>query len=131
MLPAGHRLLCDARGPDVNPFWALPMDPDPTSSPQEAIERLRVLLTEAVRIRLRADVPVGVFLSGGVDSSAVVALMAQASTARLQTFSVGFEGEANNDLDHARTVARHFGTEHHELMVGPDSLALLPTLAWG
>ena len=130
-LPAGHRLLCDAQGPRLERYWSLPMVPDPSLSGREAVERLRALLLEAVRIRLRADVPLGALLSGGVDSSAVVALMAQTSAARVRTFSIGFEGEDVSELTHARTVANHFGTEHHELIVRPKALELLPALVWG
>lgn len=130
-LPPGHRLLCDANGPRVERYWSLPVEPDPSIGPHEAVERLRELLAEAVRIRLMSDVPLGAFLSGGIDSSAVVALMARASGSPVKTFSIGFDAGDFSELEHARAVARHLGTDHHELVVKPDALALLPKLVWG
>jgi len=130
-LPAGHRLVCDANGPRVERYWSLPVAADPSITPGEAVSRLRELLAESVRIRLMSDVPLGAFLSGGVDSSVVVALMAQASSAPVKTFSIGFESEDYSELEHARAVARHLGTEHHELIVKPHALDLLPRLVWG
>lgn len=130
-LPAGHRLVCDASGPRVERYWSLPATPDPRIRPRDAVARLRELLAEAVRIRLMSDVPLGAFLSGGLDSSAVVALMAEAASGPVRTFSIGFEPAHASELEHARTVARHLGTEHHELVVKPDAMALLPRLVWG
>jgi asparagine synthase (glutamine-hydrolysing) len=130
-LPAGHRLICDADGPRVERYWSLPVGADPSIGERDAIARLRELLAESVRIRLMSDVPLGAFLSGGIDSSVVVALMAQASSAPVKTFSIGFETEDFSELEHARTVARHLGTEHHELVVRPQALELMPRLVWG
>ncbi|HEV2105443.1 MAG TPA: asparagine synthase (glutamine-hydrolyzing), partial [Candidatus Eisenbacteria bacterium] len=130
-LPAGHRLVCDANGPRVERYWQLPLETDPSLPPAEAVARLRVLLAEAVRIRLMSDVPLGAFLSGGIDSSVVVALMAQASPTPVRTFSIGFEEDDASELEHARRVARHLGTDHHELVVRPQALELLPRLVWG
>jgi asparagine synthase (glutamine-hydrolysing) len=130
-LSPGHRLLCDADGVRVERYWSLPVDCDPSPSPEEAVAKLRELLAEAVRIRLMSDVPLGAFLSGGIDSSVVVALMAQASASPVKTFSIGFEEEDFSELEHARKVARHLGTDHHELVVKPRALELLPTLVWG
>ena len=130
-LPPGHRLVCDANGPRVERYWSLPVEPDPSIRPDEAVARLRELLAEAVRIRLMSDVPLGAFLSGGIDSSVVVALMAQASATPVKTFSIGFEAEDYSELEHARKVATHLGTEHHELIVRPDAMHLLPSLVWG
>jgi len=130
-LPAGHRLLCDARGPRVERYWELPFEPDHTISEADAVEGLRERLREAVRVRLMSDVPLGAFLSGGIDSSAVVALMTQVSSTRVKTYSIGFEEEDFSELTHARAVAEHLGTEHHELVVRPRALELLPRLVWG
>ena len=130
-LPPGHRLLCDANGPRVERYWSLPVGADHSLAPAEAVDRLRELLTESVRMRLMSDVPLGAFLSGGIDSSVVVALMAQASARPVKTFSIGFEDTRYNELEHAARVARHLGTDHHELVVKPRALELMPRLVWG
>src|SRR5581483_7540397 len=85
---------------------------------------------DAVRSHLVSDVPLGAFLSGGIDSSTVVGLMAAASGARVKTFSIGFDVPAFDELEHARTVAAHFGTEHHEFVVKPDAVSILDRLVW-
>src|SRR5262249_3640489 len=97
-------------------------------SEQEAGERVVDLLRDAVRVRLMSEVPLGAFLSGGIDSSAVVALMAQESSERVQTFSIGFEEQDFSELHHARRVAEHVGADHHEFIVRPDAMEILPTL---
>jgi asparagine synthase (glutamine-hydrolysing) len=130
-LPAGHFLLCDANGPRVVRYWQLPLETDASISEEEAVRGLRERLTDAVRVRLMSDVPLGAFLSGGIDSSAVVALMAQVSSTRVKTYSIGFEDDDVSELPHARAVAEHLGTEHHELVVRPRALELLPRLVWG
>ena len=130
-LPAGHRLVCDERGPRVERYWELPFETDRTIGEADAVAGLRERLREAVRVRLMSDVPLGAFLSGGIDSSAVVALMTQVSSTRVKTYSIGFEEEDYSELAHARAVAEHLGTEHHELVVRPRALELLPRLVWG
>ena len=98
------------------------------------IERVRARMEESVRMQMVSDVPIGAFLSGGVDSSAVVGYMARHSTQPIRTYAIGFEGgEAEalyNELPYARRVARLFGTEHHEIVVKPDVVGLLPRLLW-
>ncbi|MEE9521317.1 MAG: asparagine synthase (glutamine-hydrolyzing), partial [candidate division NC10 bacterium] len=126
-LPPAHLLLLEGGKVRIEPYWQL------TSSPiieqneealcQELVERLR----QAVRSRMISDVPLGAFLSGGIDSSAVVALMTEASPTPVKTFCVGFEGDGD-DLNRARIVAQAFGTEHHELVVKPDAVGVLPSL---
>lgn len=101
--------------PDGQPPSALPFEGDPIKI---ALRYLR----EAVRMRLIADVPIGAFLSGGLDSSAIVALMAETSSLPVRTFSVGFEEAAFSELPYARTVAKHFGCEHHELVLSARDL---------
>jgi asparagine synthase (glutamine-hydrolysing) len=110
-------------------WWRLDYEPDPQiRSEDEAVEIVRDLVDDAVRSHLVADVPLGVFLSGGVDSAAIVAAMRRFHTGRLETFSIGFEEKTFSELDGARAVARHFGTEHHELVVTPDAAGLVPEL---
>jgi asparagine synthase (glutamine-hydrolysing) len=92
----------------------------------ELAEELRARLRDSVRAHLVADVPVGVLLSGGVDSSTLCALAAEESSERVRTFSIGFEEQSFNELDTARLVAERYGTEHHELVVKPDAATLLP-----
>ena len=130
-LPAGHRLVCDANGPRVERYWELPTTVDRTISVADAVDGLRDRLREAVRVRLMSDVPLGAFLSGGIDSSAVVALMTQVASTRVKTYSIGFEEEEHSELEHARAVAQHLGTEHHELVVRARAVELLPQLVWG
>ncbi|MGD0781388.1 MAG: asparagine synthase (glutamine-hydrolyzing) [Candidatus Aminicenantales bacterium] len=93
---------------------------------EEIIERLR----EAVRLRLRSDVPLGAFLSGGIDSSLIVALMAGLMDRPVKTFSIGFTNEEYDERVYARMIAEHYGTEHHEFVVTPDAQAILPELVW-
>jgi asparagine synthase (glutamine-hydrolysing) len=129
-LPPGHRLICDAAGPRIERYWSIPVEAPRDWTDGEARERLRALLTEAVRLRMVADVPLGAFLSGGIDSSAVVALMSEASSRPVKTFSIGFEAEEASELAHARRVAEHLGTDHHEFVVRPDAMTDLPSLVW-
>ena len=95
---------------------------------QEAVEQFGSLLRDAVRRRLMADVPLGAFLSGGMDSSTVVAEMAELSSTPVKTFSIGFGERDFDELRYARQVAQRFGTDHHELTVEPNALEVLPTL---
>ena len=99
-------------------------------SEAEAVERIDVALREAVRKRLVADVPLGAFLSGGVDSSLVVAMMSQVSAAPVKTFSVGFAEQDFSELDYANKVAARYETEHHPIHLKPDVLEILPSLVW-
>jgi asparagine synthase (glutamine-hydrolysing) len=129
-LPPGHSLVVDAHGIQERRWWWLPVTPQPVHDPAQCARELHERLTEAVRIRLLADVPLGAFLSGGIDSSAVVALMSQVTGEPVKTFSIGFEEQDFSELEHARRVARHLGTDHHEFVVRPDALGVLPRLVW-
>lgn len=98
-------------------------------SPDEAVEALAGLLDDAVDLRMRADVPWGALLSGGIDSSTVVALMQARATAPVKTFTIGFDAREHDEADHARAVAAHLGTDHTELrLTGADALAVIPQL---
>jgi asparagine synthase (glutamine-hydrolysing) len=98
--------------------------------PRELEEAIRERLTDCVGIRLLSEVPLGAFLSGGLDSSAVVAAMASLKKDKVRTFSIGFKEKAFDELAHARRVARHLKSDHTEAVVAPDAMALLPRLAW-
>lgn len=130
-LPPATMLRVGGEPASPRRYWCLPA-PQPSGVEDRELEaRFDALLRQAVADRLVADVPLGAFLSGGLDSSAVVAYMAEASPRRVKTFSVGFAGEPSFDeLPHARRVATHLGTEHTEFVVRPDAIALLPTLVW-
>jgi asparagine synthase (glutamine-hydrolysing) len=131
-LPPAHFLVLDVRpdGTDmrVERYWDLQYAPKIVIGELEAGEHLREKLTAAVRYRLISDVPLGAFLSGGIDSSIVVGLMAQVSGARVKTFSIGFDDNDYNELRFARAIAERWDTDHTEMIVKPDELAILPKL---
>jgi asparagine synthase (glutamine-hydrolysing) len=127
-LPPGHLLTWRDGRIDIEQYWRLPSHDVFAGSEAEAIPGLLAVLSDAVRSHLVSDVPLGAFLSGGVDSSLVVGLMAATSGARVKTFSIGFDEPEFDELEHARRVARHFGTDHHELIVKPDALGILDDL---
>ena len=128
-LPPGHLLELEAGQVRVRQYWDLPeYGTHPPRSDEECLEELEWRLAEAVRIRLISDVPLGALLSGGTDSSTVVALMARASSKPVKTFSIGFGHDDFNEARYARIVAKHFGTEHHELIVEPNILETVETL---
>jgi asparagine synthase (glutamine-hydrolysing) len=117
-LPAGHLLQFENGTVQVRRYWDLPAygTSDPASE-EEVLEDLEQRLSDAVRMRMIADVPLGAMLSGGMDSSTIVALMARASSRPVKTFSIGFQQEEFNEIPYARRVAEKFGTDHHELIV--------------
>ena len=129
-LPAGCVLVLHNSDIEVKRYWDLPRAKEFGISEQEAVSRLRVLLEEAVRIRLMSEVPLGAFLSGGIDSSAVVGLMARQLSSPVKTFSVGFGDSRIDELDQAREVARHFGTDHHEYVITGCKPDLLKDINW-
>src|SRR5437660_10614204 len=120
LLP-GHLLEFERGGIRIRKYWDLPeFGTHPPRSEEECLEEMEHRLAEAVRIRLIADVPLGALLSGGVDSSTVVALMARACSGPVKTFSIGFRAEQFNEAEYARLVAERFGTDHHQLVVDPN-----------
>jgi asparagine synthase (glutamine-hydrolysing) len=127
-LPPGHFLSWHEDRESIERYWQFPAGESFTGSEADAVVGLREALTGAVRSHLVSDVPLGAFLSGGVDSSLVVGLMAETSDKRVKTFSIGFDEPEFDELDHARRVAAHFGTSHHELVVKPDGVAILDDL---
>jgi len=128
-LEPGHTLRYTREGEiKTERYWQPDFSQKTKMSEEEAGERVVEILREAVRVRLMSEVPLGAFLSGGVDSSAVVALMSEVSSTPVKTFSIGFEEQDFSELHHARRVAEHVGAEHHEFIVRPDALEVLPTL---
>ncbi|HTS71837.1 MAG TPA: asparagine synthase (glutamine-hydrolyzing) [Terriglobia bacterium] len=121
LLP-GHYMVADSRGARTHAYWDIPEEEETSLPPKEIAAEVVAQLRESVKLRLIADVPLGVFLSGGTDSSAVVALMAGLGARPLRTFSVGFEESEYSELPFAREVARRYSTEHHELIVKPEHL---------
>jgi asparagine synthase (glutamine-hydrolysing) len=129
-LPPGHLMTWRNGTLKVEQYWQLSAEEHFRGSERDAVAQLRRVLTDAVRCHLLSDVPLGAFLSGGIDSSLVVGLMSEISGSRVKTFSIGFDEPAFDELEHARTVAQHFGTEHHELVVKPDAIGILDRLVW-
>jgi len=140
-LPAGHWLALDLANPDKAraaqpiPYWTIaetvasglrrPFE----GTPDEAVDALERQLSLSVRSQMLSDVPLGAFLSGGIDSSAIVALMQAQSTTPVRTFTIGFDDECYNEAPHAAAIARHLGTEHTDVVLRPnDALALIPAL---
>lgn len=132
-LPPGHVLVWEEGGRPRLERYARPRPASAgalrAESPGALAAELRSRLRDSVRAQLVADVPVGVLLSGGVDSSALTALAAEESAGRVSTFSIGFAERSFDELDRARRVARRYGTDHHELVVRPDAALLFPALA--
>lgn len=146
-LPPGHWMTVDLVGSGVSAkpaaetepsklevvtskYWDIVYHPDHSVSENEWVESLREKLREAVRMRLISEVPLGAFLSGGIDSSTVVALMSQVQNSPVKTFSIGFREEDFSELKYARMIAEKFGTDHHEMVIDPDAVEVLPLLAW-
>src|SRR5215469_5829646 len=135
LLP-GHRLLLDLSQEDKEPritqYWDLDIESHHRELKEsDYVARFSDLFTEAARLHLRSDVPLGVFLSGGLDSSSIAALVAGLRKEPIQTFSVGYREDQYSELDYARQVARHVGAEHNEIVLGPEEfLETLPQMIW-
>jgi asparagine synthase (glutamine-hydrolysing) len=127
-LPPGHTLVWENGEATTRRYWHLDYSQKRRANRHELEEELRDRLGAAVRRRMISDVPLGAFLSGGIDSSIVVSEMAAASTQPVKTYSIGFEDERYNELPQARLIADRFSTDHHEFVVQPDAIELVPKL---
>jgi asparagine synthase (glutamine-hydrolysing) len=126
-LPAGCRLVCEAgRIGEPERYFQLRFDQPTTGSLTELTERLHAQVEDAVKVRMVSDVPLGAFLSGGLDSSLIVAMMAMQSSQPVKTFSVGFTSKDFSELPYAKMVSDRYGTDHHEIVVEPDMAAVIP-----
>jgi asparagine synthase (glutamine-hydrolysing) len=120
-LPPGHRMTISERGIEVERFWNRVPRQCCGADEESLVEHYQALLEDAVRLQLRSDVPLGLFLSSGVDSGALLAIMSQYSSGPVRAFTIGFEGGGEcNEIDDARVLARRFGADHEFMMVGPD-----------
>ena len=129
LLPA-HYLVVNKNGFYTKKYWELNFTNKTDLSYKECKQKLISLLTDATKIRMISDVPLGVFLSGGLDSSIIVALMKSISSGRIKTFSIGFKNKKYNELDYSRIVANNFRTEHYEFIVEPNILDILDNIVW-
>ena len=132
-LPPAHYLIYDCSGNiRIERYWKLNFELSQKihTGLQDLIDLLRTELEESVRLRLISDVPLGAFLSGGMDSSLIVGMMSKLSEKPIKTFSIGFEEEGFDELSYARLVSNHFSTEHHEFVVRPHAIEILPKLVW-
>lgn len=133
-LPPASLLVCENGDVRVERYWQPPADVDFGRSAQQWIEEIRETIESAVVSEMVSDVPLGAFLSGGIDSSAIVAFMARHSDQPVKTYSIGFKGDAAsavyNELPYARLIANRFRTDHREIIVRPDVARLLPSLLW-
>jgi asparagine synthase (glutamine-hydrolysing) len=129
-LPPGHLLSWQDGVAKVSRYWRLDCTERPVGSVPEEAERLRSLLLDATKVRMLSERPLGAFLSGGLDSSAVVAAMARQTSQPVKTFSIGFEERRFDEREPARRLAEYYGTDHQEFVVTPAATDVLPMLAW-
>jgi len=133
-LPPASMLVVEAGRVTEHRYWRISSAIDGATGEDDWVQRVRARLNESVRMQMVSDVPIGAFLSGGIDSSTVVGFMAAHSDQPIRTYAIGFEGTAAdeyyNELPYARRVADLFRTEHHEIVVRPDVVTLLPRLLW-
>lgn len=130
-LPPGHWMMIEAgKAPVIRRYWDLKFEADLAPTESQWVEEIRAVLDESVRIRMISDVPLGAFLSGGIDSSAVVATMARLSGRPVSTHTIGFRERAYDESAAARIVAEKYKTDHHEEIVDPDALSIIQKLAW-
>jgi asparagine synthase (glutamine-hydrolysing) len=133
-LPIASILKVTPLGSTIHTYWQPATRVDQSVTAADWVAQVKSRIAESVRMQMVSDVPIGAFLSGGIDSSAVLAFMSRHSAGPVKTYSIGFDGgpaeRFYNELDHARQVARLFGTDHHEILVKPDVVRLLPKLLW-
>lgn len=129
-LPPGHMLVFRDGKAEINNYWEFPPPENPITDMNEAIETYRGLLKKSIERRLCANVTTGILLSGGLDSSANVALASQCAETKLKTFSMGFSDPSFDESAYARIVSRHFGTEHFEYTINGNEIEDLPKLVW-
>ena len=129
-LPPGHRLILVDGKITLEQYWDFPYESGKRLDEEDYVDELRERLQESVRMRLVSDVPLGAFLSGGVDSSTIVAFMAGEMSEPVKTFSIGFKEDSFDELKYARLVAKYFGTDHHELIITPDVCDIIDDLIW-
>lgn len=128
--PAHYLLLTPGKNPaiEIKKYWDIKFRPNFNKTESQWMEEIQSCLSDVVKLHMISDVPLGAFLSGGIDSSSVVAMMARNSSIPVETFSIGFKGDINNELKNAREVAKKYGCKHREQMVEPESISLLPKL---
>jgi asparagine synthase (glutamine-hydrolysing) len=129
-LPPAHFITYEKGNIKIEKYWELNFSKKLKLSEREYCDKTMDMLEECTKIRLISDVPLGAFLSGGIDSSAVVYMMSKLSSKPVKTFSIGFEEESHSELKYAAIIAKRFNTEHHEYIVKPDAIELLPKLVW-
>jgi asparagine synthase (glutamine-hydrolysing) len=129
-LPPAHFAVWEDGKMRLERYWDVSFKKKTTLSVHEATDELMDKLRESVKLRMIADVPLGAFLSGGIDSGLIVGLMSEVSTQPVKTYSIGFEDQAYSELPFARLVAKKFGCDHHEFIVKPETAEILPRLAW-
>ena len=129
-LPPATVLICENGEIKTEKYWTLNNSTSSLIDEDECADHLYQLLSESVKMRLISDVPLGAFLSGGIDSSIIVGLMAEHSSMPVKTFSIGFTEGEFSELEYARVVAKHFSTDHHEYIVTSDVKDLIPKLVW-
>jgi asparagine synthase (glutamine-hydrolysing) len=125
-LPPAHYLIWQNGELETRRYWSLSQEPQVETPYPDALREVRTKLDEALRLRLRSDVPLGLLLSGGLDSNALLARLVRGLDQKVQAFTIGFEAKAYDESELARSAARHFGVEHHVLMGDADLLKLLP-----
>lgn len=129
-LPPGHYMLVNPEGISIKQYWDIQFDDINGLPEHKLVEILYEKMTDATRVRLISDVPLGAFLSGGIDSSTVVALMTQLSNNGVTTASIGFQEKGFDELQHSRNFSQRFQTRHHEYVVKPNAVEILPKLVW-